>query len=465
LVREGGLPVAGKVSFTHGMNAGRTLYCNEQGAFGAADLYPGLSIVVTDGPGIGGSTREVLLRANKETLLNVSYDAPASMRGRVFDANENKPLADVEVELDGQRTSTDAEGEFHFPAMTAGDKLLLVLKKDGYASYREILGVTRGSNVPRDRYLFQLRRAGGVRVTYSNAPSKDAARLVFMKSVMFGAHGEFSGTRSYPWHLLNPTELKPGQSVEVRDLPEGDVDVRAYLQGCVAAPPTTRVSIRIGEIQDVVLHFEPAKQVHGRVLDPAGRPVERADVRLEAPDRTLALLNHLGQSSAFLEAEVWPDFPPSVQCTVTGFDGTYALSACDQCAPTRYLIAESPDGRLRAVRAVKAHETEVDLTLSPDTGSLAKLSIEFPNRHQGLPVECALNGVPLVERVVPAGKPLLVENLDEGIWRLTATWNGEPLFSTPPQFPVRGETTFRVPLPSGAIDGQDVDTLQRAGRR
>ncbi|MCE9593662.1 MAG: carboxypeptidase-like regulatory domain-containing protein [Planctomycetes bacterium] len=464
LVRDGGAPVLGNVKFTHGMNAGRTLYCNDEGAFGASDLYPGLSIVDLDGPSIGGSTRELLLRANKESLLNVSYDAPASMRGRVFDAAENKPLADVEVELDGQRSSTDEEGEFHFPSMTAGDKLLLILKKDGFASYREVLGVTRGTNVPRDRYLFQMRRSGGLRITFANAPSTGAAQLFFMKSVAFGAYGELAGARSYPWHKLNPVTLPAGQTFEIRDLPEGDVDVRAYLQGCAAVPPVTRVSIREGDIKDVVLKFELASTVTGRVLDRDGHPVEHADVRLEAPDRTLALLNHVGQSAGFLEAEVWPSFPMSIQRATTGFDGAFTFTAWDKCAPTRYLVAESPDGKLRAVKAVKPNDTQLELVLEPDTGALGKLDLEFPGRHQGVPVECTINGVPFKTQVIPLGQPLHIENLDEGIWRLVATWNGEALFAAPPQFQVRGDSKFLVNLPVGAIDGQDEETLRRAGK-
>ncbi|MBI5431457.1 MAG: carboxypeptidase regulatory-like domain-containing protein [Planctomycetes bacterium] len=464
LVREAGIPVVGKVTFTRGLNAGRILYCNEEGAFGASDLYPGLSIVETEGTGIGGSTRELLLRANKDTPLNISYDAPASMRGRVFDAAENKPLADVEVELDGQRSTTDIEGAFHFPSMTAGDKLLLILRKDGYASYRELIGVARASNVPSDRFLFQMRRSGGLRVTFSNAPSTGAAELVLMKSVAFGSYGELAGQRNYPWHVVNPVPLPAGQTFEVRDLPEGDVDVRAYLLGCVATPPVTRVTIREGEVKDVVLKFEAAPTVSGRVLDEAGRPVENADVRLEAPDRTLALLNHFGQASAFLEAEVWPTFPMCVQRAKTGFDGGFSLSAWEKMAPTRYLIAESADGKLRAVKAVRATDTKVELVLRPDTGALGKLALEFPNRHQGLPIVCTVNGAPFAERVIPADQPLLVENLDEGIWRLVATWNGEALFPAPPQFQVRGDSKFAVALPVGAIDGQDAETLKRAGK-
>ena len=56
------------------------------------------------------------------------------------------------------------------------------------------------------------------------------------------------------------------------------------------------------------------------------------------------------------------------------------------------------------------------------------------------------------------------------VWRLTATWNGREIPPSnesggPSGFKLEGETMQVIRLPEGAINGQDADTLLRAGRK
>ncbi len=454
------------IKFLAGMNTGRELRANSEGAWGATDLYPGLSIVRVDGPGVAGSTREVLLRANKDSLLNISYDFTANIGGTVYQQPEGTPLADVDVELDGQHTTTNEAGEFNFSQMTAGDKLLLVLRKKGYASYRELIGVAHGQTVPRDRYKFNLRKASLLHIVVPELPGDaQQATLVLMNAMAFGAHGELAGQRTYPWHQLDPLKVGRGRSIEVDDLAEGSIDVYAFALGAAATPPVSRVTVHEGMTTELVLHFDAASVLTGKVVDAEGKSVEGAEVKLEAPDQTVAMLNSVGQASAFLECEVLPSFPCSLQTAVTGFDGRFTFSAYERAAPSRYLSAKGPGDKGFAIRIVKSTDGEIELKLAPKSATLAKFSIEFPGRTQGLPVDCTINGVPQLEQIIGSNAPLLIENLPEGIWRLSAKWNGDPLFATPPQLQIRGAMSYPITLPKGAIEGQDEDTLQRAGRK
>jgi hypothetical protein len=163
-----------------------------------------------------------------------------------------------------------------------------------------------------------------------------------------------------------------------------------------------------------------------------------------------------------------------VQETTTDSYGRYVLSAWSAVAPAHYLTAESPDGKLWAGQVVKAPkkgevqgDLEIDLTLAPIQGGSGRLTIEFPGRVQGVPVEVSIDGLPLDPGVVPLGEPLVLEDLAEGLWRLSARWNGKPILGGIGyvEIELRGEARHALALPPGAIHGQDDETLVRAGRR
>lgn len=465
IVGRDGSPVRAIVRFTHGFNEGRELVCNQDGAFGASDLYPGLSIVRADAPGYAGTVREIVLRQNVATELNLTFDHPTALTGRVFDALDSKELADVEVAIDGQVTTTNEAGEFRFDAITGGERLFVVLRKRGYASQREPIAIAVGRPVPRDRYKFSMRPSCTLRLTLGPIVGPPGeATIVLTHSSTFASRGDFAARRSYPFHAQNPIRLQPGRSAVIDDLPEGDLDVRAFYPGATLAPPVSKVTLVPGVERALELRFEPAAVIEGVVTSPGGDPLENVAVRVEAPDRVGAMLNHVGQPLAFLETEVFPTMPAMLEVARTDFSGRYRVTAWERAAPTRYLIAESADGTLTASRVVRAADRRVDLQLAPREVELATLSIDLPGRFQAVPVETTINGVPFPEQMVAATEPLTIDNLEPGVWRLRVTWNGEAATQGSTQVRVEKRTSHSVKLPQGAIDGQDEDTLRRAGR-
>ena len=61
---------------------------------------------------------------------------------------------------------------------------------------------------------------------------------------------------------------------------------------------------------------------------------------------------------------------------------------------------------------------------------------------------------------------LPVEELAPGTWRIAASWHGRALFPGEghQELELADETTYEVPVPEGAVRGQEQDTLLRAGR-
>jgi hypothetical protein len=455
--------VAAEIRFVGGANTGRALHANAEGEFGATDLLPGIAIVKVSGPGIPGSVREVHLRQTKEEVLFLSHGMPGSMHGTVYGPG-NEPLAGVDVRLDGHPATTNEEGEFFYPSMTPGVNLVLVLRKEGYAHHFQRVAVAAGRRMTKGRYRYAMQPQASLQVAVPDrvgGPGK--TQLILLPANTHVA-------RAYPWWLVNPAEVIPGSSVRIDGLPPLKIAIRTFHDGALAEPADKRVTLRAGRVVNETIRLRPAPKLFGVVRDREGRFVEGARVTMEAPDRVGATMFHLGEMPSFLNTEVVPSFPVAYRETYTDAYGRYLLSAWPGVAKGQYLIAESRDGELWAGQVVKPPsepgDQEIDLTLEPIAVGAGRLSIEFPGRTQGVPVEVTLNGEPLDPGVVPLGVPLVIEDVAEGTWRLRATWNGRPVIGGAgyQEFELRGDTEQSVHLPEGAIAGQDADTLLRTGR-
>jgi hypothetical protein len=149
---------------------------------------------------------------------------------------------------------------------------------------------------------------------------------------------------------------------------------------------------------------------------------------------------------------------------VSDYQGRFLFSTWPELVPQAYLVAESRDGRLRGGRAVRADAGEVELRLAPAVAGRARLELDFGARTQGLPVVVSVDGELRPEVVLAVGRPLEIEGLAPGRWRLRARWNGELLIGGAgfEEFELDSSERRELILPQGAILGQDPDTLERA---
>ncbi len=457
---EGG--VRGEVTFVAGPNAGRTLSCDSTGAFGATDLYPGLAVVRISGPGVVGARREVRLRQNAETLLNIGFGLPGSAQGRIVD-RKGEPVEGAKITLDGQVAYSGVDGEFYFGAVASGHCVTEVEHPD-YATLATTVSVSAGRPMPPGRLTLALRPAVSMSISTPNPVGGPGPTLVYVlpgtSTHSRSGIGPEVRSQRYPWHRLNPVEVPPGSSVLVENLPAEVVKVMAFRPGAVAREQV--VNLREGRTTPVQINLQAAPMLTGVVtLD--GRPLPGVDVSLEAPDRVRANLGYLREPSRYLESEVMPYLPPSRQETLTDREGRYVFSAWEDVAGVRYLEARGPQGNTWAGRLVRQGETRVDLELEVVELGDSSLSILFPGRYQGLPMEVVINGKPEDPYDLAPLSDLSIESLVSGVWKLRVTWHGDEIYLDK-ELELDGEAEVRVALPVEAVEGQDEEAWKRAGR-
>jgi protocatechuate 3,4-dioxygenase beta subunit len=459
---RGAAPLAATVEFIGGANSGRVLACNADGRFGAADLYPGLSVVRIEAPGGLSAVREARLRQNREEVLHVGFDLPGEVAGTVFDA-EGKPLPQVEVTLDGHLSTTDENGVFRYAAMAAGDNLQLVLRKDGYATVGDRIAVAAGRRIeagPQGPYRYTMLPAAALEVTLGpRVGARGESTIVILPE-------QLNQKRNFPWHTLSPRRAHPGTTVRFDGLPAMRVRVRVFHEGAEAEPEQGTVVLHAGDTAHHSVRFKPGETVEGVVLDREGRRLEGARVTCEVPDRVGATIQYMQMLPIDMESEVIPPLPPAVGETVTHHDGEFVLSAWPKFGGARYLTAVSADGSLWGGKVVTDPTQRIELVLAPIEEGAADLSLDFTGRHQGVPVVVTIDGEPRAEESVPAGEPLVVRGLATGTWRIKAAWNGRSILggASGEEFELDGDATRAIALPQGAVEGQDADTRLRAGK-
>ncbi len=455
--------VPAEVVFKAGLNTGRILQADSEGRLGATDLHPGLQIVDVRGPGISGSTRHLRLRPRVTTPLNITYGMTASVVGTVYD-QANEPLEGVTVKMDGQSTLTDSNGDFLFQAMTPGVDLVVVLRKEGYASYMEQSGmaghsgtrVGMGSVVPKGYLKYRMQKASSLDVVLAGRVGGSGEAIVMLMPE------DPKSPHSYPWHLASPARVRPGGRVSFDDLPPGKLIVRAFHEGAVAEPQGSAVTLQSGKTRTLVVEMKPCPRVHGKVTF-QGVKATGARVVLEAPDQTAATLQYFKSMPGFLEAMPIPVLPPAYQETRTDSRGEFLLSLWPQYAKGRYLQVTSREGHGWAGLVVRPGDTDIEVQLEPIERRKGALLLDFAGRTQGLPVRLMVGGQPTMDAVLPTGEDLRIADLDQGSWSLQLSWNGHRFYERPEVVRLQDdETRHRVLLPPGAIHGQDEDTVRRA---
>ncbi|MCH2105643.1 MAG: carboxypeptidase-like regulatory domain-containing protein [Planctomycetes bacterium] len=436
--------VTGEVRFTSGANMGRVLKCDAGGGFGAHDLYPGLSIVKVSGALIPGAEREVLLRNDRKSVLNIGFGRPAVVHGRVQD-KAGDPIIGARVTMDGQETYTDQEGTFYYPRMTSG-QVLLIVEKEGYAAWREKYNVKAGATITGDKLVYTLRPGAALELRIAESLGARQPAQVFLLPAA-GART----SRDFPWHRYNPVSVYPGGTSTVEGLPPGNLQLYLFHAGARAKPRVSAVSLKAGRLTKTVLHLEPAPVLKGRVLRD-GEPVSRALVRLEAPDQVQTTLSTFGQPAGFLEVGVFPNLPTSVQSTWSDPAGRFTFSSNEQVTPIRYLTAEGPDGETWAGEIVRRGASEVELELKEIPPDACVIEFQMEGRELALPVQVSVDGAPRVAVSLPAEENFQVDELAKGRWRVNARWNSQPLLRDV-IIDLEDETALLIPLPDAAKSG------------
>ncbi|MSR60934.1 MAG: carboxypeptidase regulatory-like domain-containing protein [Planctomycetes bacterium] len=450
--------VLATVRFLAGANAGRVLQCDADGRLGAVDLYPGLSVVEVRGPGILGSRRQLRLRRGQETLLNVGYSRPGTVFGKVQDAS-GKGIDNAEVVIDGTRVLTDAEGGFFVQAVAAG-QVLCEVEKDGYALYEELVWVAGGTTQPKERMTFTLKPACELRLSVrGNAGGPGPAQVYLLSDhPEFNANSAFRN-ESFPWHLVNPIEVWPDRPVTIGKLRPEVIKVHVFRPGARAAVKPVNLA---ANLRDVVVELQPAPTLTGKVLQD-GQPVLGAQVKLEAPDRVRATLGYFAEPSFYLETAVMPNLPPGLQETTTDKEGRFTFSAWADVSPVRYLEARGPGGGAWGGRFVQPDEEEVTLELEQVQLGESSLVLDFPGRHQGLPLELWIGGAPVSTQILADDQPLEVSKLLAGRWALTLTWHAQPV-KPREEILIEDVKHVEVALPPECIEGQTEEQWKRAGK-
>jgi hypothetical protein len=436
--------VAGEVRFTSGANMGRVLKCDAGGGFGAHDLYPGLSIVKISGPMIAGSEREVLLRNDRKSILNIGFGRPAVVHGRV-QTLAGDPIVGARVTMDGQETFTDLEGAFYYPRMTSGQVLLFV-EKEGYVAWRERYNVKAAATITGDKLVYTLRPAARLELRIAESlGARQAAQVLLLPAP--GART----SRDFPWHRVNPVSVHPGGTSTVEGLPPGNLQLYLFHAGARAKPRVSSVSLKAGRLTKTVLHLEPAPMLKGRVTL-NGEPVSRALVKLEAPDQVQTTLSTFGQPPGFLEVGVFPNLPTSVQTAWSDPAGRFTFSSNEQISPIRYITAEGPDGNTWAGKVVRRGTHDVELKLKKAVPDECVIEFQMEGRKLALPVQVTVDGAPRVAVSLPADQAFRVEELAKGRWKVNARWNSQPLLRDV-ILDLVDETALLIPLPEAAKSG------------
>jgi len=434
-----GTPVAATVTIEAGPNQGRVLQCDASGRFGATNLYPGRSVVRVRGDGIPGSRRAVLLRQKAEAELNIGYGRLAEITGEVM-ARDEKLLAGAKVNFDGQETTTDENGVFHFDGVASGQALVVVEMK-GFAAVQEELTVPAGRKFEKGQLKYVLEKGGRLVLEIPDRIRTDVqATCIILSDVPAGTQ------RSFPWFQVNPVRIWPGGSTTVEDLPAGSFTLRVFQPGALGKPLSKGARLDVGGEAQVTLNLEPAPTIHG-IVRLGGQPVQRAEVSLEAADRLQATLLAFGaENEFFVESEILPDAPPAIQHAFTDAAGAYELSSWQEVCKERYLVARYNGGRHVATKLLRGGEVEVNLDLVPSGGGDGLLRLVLSERDREMPVRIAINGEPRPVQSLPVGQDLRVSDLNRGRWKLSVRFNGATL-AAGKEVEIGEDTALPIQLP------------------
>tara|TARA_R110002073_G_scaffold3478_3_gene23178 strand:- start:3060 stop:4754 length:1695 start_codon:yes stop_codon:yes gene_type:complete len=439
-------PCAATIEFLHGPNAGRSLVCNGDGEFGMNDLYPGLAVVEVRTPKGLRARRDVLLRALSTQVLNITFAGPATLYGTILDKT-NEPISGAKVTVDGNVAYSNDKGIFHLPKIASGQHIVVVVEAPGYALHRDSISQERQGVVTADYLKYRLEPEASLTVAVPSALG------VFQEVEvhLFPAGG--SEQRDFPWEMVSPVMVQPGSQVEVKGLRQGTFTAIAYHSGAIAIPKQQSVRVEPTRKNLLEIKLGPGPTIEGMVMR-EGNPVAGALVELQAPDLGNATTKSLGRNPRFAEQAILPHVAEALQTTRANGHGHFTLTGYGEPGEVRYLSARSPDGSWVGNAVVKVGDADLNIELQEIENKAGSIHVRLDERWQGLSVEVRRNGMPGEPLLLEASDELILDGLEEGLWRIHANWRGSRVIENQ-QVPVVDGKVVEVigRLPKAAIEG------------
>ena len=329
-----------------------------------------------------------------------------------------QPIQGAEVRVDGQAATTQEDGRFEVYRTTAG-QILVEIEAEGYALYREQLPVARGAKIDPDRLIFQLEKEAILDLEVLGSPGQRGSAYVYLFPAGGQRINELRGQRTFPWYRINPIEVQPGLQHTVRGLAPGHVTVMAFQPGMQAKPEKQNQKLNAGKRASLSVELVPGPSLSGRVVR-GGKPVVGAQVRFEALDVSQASMAALARRPSFHHEMVVDILPAAMQETQTDRGGRFLVSTQPKLQSEYVLWVTSADGKYRAIRRVTGDELTADLEveLRPVDRNTGELELQLPGVGASLPYRLRIQGEVQPVRILPVGESIVIEGLEEGLWRL-----------------------------------------------
>jgi hypothetical protein len=439
-------PCAATIEFLHGPNAGRKLTCNGDGEFGAHDLYAGLAVVeVRTSTGLR-SRRDVLLRNFSEQNLNITFAGSATVYGTVLD-KKNEPIEGAKVTVGGNISYTNDKGIFHLPKVASGLHIVVVVEAAGYGLHRDSISLERQGVVTADYLKYRLEPEAALTVAVTNALG------VFQEVEihLFPAGG--AENRNFPWEMVSPVMVQPGSQVQVKGLRQGTFTAVAYHSGAIAIPKQQSVRVESARKNLLEVKLGPGPTLKGVVMRD-GNPVPGATIEMQAPDLANATTKSLGRKPSYAEQAYLVHVAEALQTTRSDGHGHFTLTGYGEKGEVRYLSASSPDGSWVGNAIVKIGDPDFVVRLEEVESTAGGIHVRLNERWQGLSIEVRRAGMPEEPFLLNSDEKLILDGLEEGLWRIHANWRGSRVIENQQVRVVDGEIVDVIGrLPQAAIDG------------
>jgi hypothetical protein len=341
---SGGHGIPASVSFEAGPNRGVVLSCDADGQLASTPLYPGLALVTVSAPGAEPCTRELSVRHDVPTPLELDLGPHGMVEGEVVD-EQGLPLPGTLVLLDGGEAWTNAEGRFFAPRLGSGAALLEV-SRQGFVPHRESLMAVPG--LPDDA-LRRVTLVRGSRITLTLAGVPGGAgddAVVYVLPVVGQPVAGTPPQPTMPWLRLNPLRVRPGGTHVLEAMPRAMFEVQVVHP---FATGHTRANTLLGKDLRVDVVMEPVPRLAG-VVTRGDEPVPGATIEIAHADLMKASEGVFEAGRAVYRSQPLEILPSARHTVLSDDQGRFELGDWDHVRGDRYVTVTSPDGEISITR-------------------------------------------------------------------------------------------------------------------